>query len=129
MRRALLLGLIAATALRAHASMAAGTDDPFRNTDCSKAAVQMEMDYCANRAFAEADRKLNLLYRKLLASSDAKDRELLKTAERNWIAFRDSECAYETAGSEGGSIHPMEYSNCLRDKTDAHIKELVAQGP
>jgi len=72
-------------------------EDPFKGIDCKNAQVQMELNYCADRDFQAADKKLNATYRKLLDASDPKERELLKTAERNWIAYRDSECAYETA--------------------------------
>lgn len=116
-----------AIALLASLPALAGTpasDDPFKGIDCRKAKVQVELNYCADRGFQAADKKLNALYRKLLDAADAKDKELLKTAERNWIAWRDSECAYETAGSEGGSIQPMEYSECLTQKTEARTKEL-----
>ena len=102
----------------------AANDDPFRNLDCKNAKVQMELNYCADRDFQAADKKLNAVYRKLLDASDGREKELLKTAERNWIAYRDSECVYETANSEGGSIQPMEYSECLTQKTEARVKEL-----
>ena len=105
----------------------AATDDPFKNVDCKTARVQMELNYCADRDFKSADRKLNALYRKLLDGGDSREQERLKTAERNWLAYRDSECAVETAESEGGSIAPMEYSVCLTEKTEARIKELERQ--
>jgi uncharacterized protein YecT (DUF1311 family) len=110
------------------ARAAAGPDDPFKNLDCRKAVVQMELNACANREFETWDARLNALYRTLLKNADAKDLALLKTAERNWLSYRDSECAFETAGSEGGSIQPMEYSNCLTAKTRARIAELKSQG-
>jgi uncharacterized protein YecT (DUF1311 family) len=106
---------------------AAQSDDPFKGTDCNKAQTQMELNYCADKAFQAEDKTLNALYRKLMASYDAKDQALLRTAEKNWLAYRDSECEFETSGSEGGSIHPMEGSNCLTEKTKARIKELQAQ--
>ena len=84
----------------------AATDDPFRNVDCKTAKVQMELNYCADRDFKSADRKLNAVYRKLLSNSDSKEQALLKAAERNWIDYRDSECALETAGSAGGRVDP-----------------------
>lgn len=102
----------------------ASDDSPFKGINCKAATVQMELNYCADQDFQAADKKLNAIYRKLLDAAEPKDRDLLKAAERNWIAYRDSECAYEVAGSEGGSIQPMEYSNCLTEKTVAHIKEL-----
>lgn len=107
---------------------AAGADSPFKDIDCHKAQTQMELNYCADKAFQVEDKKLNALYRKLMASSDAKTQALLRAAERSWLAYRDSECEYETSDSDGGSIHPMEGSDCLAEKTKAHIRELQASG-
>ena len=122
MRRAAFLVLFLLP-LSGHAGAGAARD-PLKGGDCKNATVQMELNACAERDFEAADKKLNAVYRKLLDGAEAKEKEMLKTAERNWIAYRDSECAYETAGSEGGSIQPMEYSECLTQKTEAHIKEL-----
>ena len=52
--------------------------------------------------------------------------KLLQTAQRAWIAFRDAECTYSTADSEGGSIHPMEVSQCLTELTEARTKQLTS---
>ena len=106
----------------------AATDDPFKNLNCKVAKVQMELNYCADRDFKSADRKLNAVYRKLLAASDSKEQDLLNAAKRNWVAYRDSECELEATGSVGGSMHPMEYSVCLTQKTEAHIKDLEELG-
>jgi uncharacterized protein YecT (DUF1311 family) len=109
-----------------HAGVA--VHDSFKDLDCKKAAVQMELNACADREFESWDGKLNALYRTLIKNADLKDQALLKAAERSWLSFRDSECAFETSDSEGGSIHPMEYSNCLTEKTRARIAELKATG-
>ena len=121
------LALAATLCLSAASARAAASDDPFKDTDCKKAQTQIELDYCADKDFRVADTQLNALYRKLMAGYDARSQSLLKTAEKNWLAFRDSECAFETASSEGGSIQPMEESVCLAEKTKARIKELQAQ--
>lgn len=109
------------------ASAAGKSDDPFKDTDCKKAQVQIELDYCAGKDFDDADKKLNAIYRRLMSGNDAKSQALLKAAEKKWTAYRDSECEFETADSEGGSIHPMEGLICLVEKTKARIKELQAQ--
>jgi uncharacterized protein YecT (DUF1311 family) len=119
---------IAISAAAVHASAAAGSDDSFKDLDCKKASVQIELNVCADREFQTWDAKLNALYRTLLKAADPKDQTLLKSAERSWIAYRDSECDYETSDSEGGSIRPMEYSNCLTTKTRARIAELKSAG-
>ena len=82
----------------------AATDDPLKDVDCKTASVQIELNNCADRQFQASDKKLNVLYRKLLEAAGPKERELLKSAERNWLNYRDSECEYENAPDEGGSI-------------------------
>ena len=92
--------------------------------DCNKAITQTDMNMCADKDYQAADKKLNDIYRKVMAAEEGKDE--LKAAQRAWIVFRDAECTFETAGSEGGSIHPMEYSMCLTKLTKARTKELGA---
>ena len=121
------LGIVAVALLPLQAGAAETSDDPFKGVDCRRAQVQVNLDYCAGKDFEAQDKKLNALYRKLMSGYDAKSQTLLKTAEKNWLAYRDSECDFETAGSEGGTIHPMEGSICLTQKTKARIKELQAQ--
>jgi len=128
MKNHLIAPLYATLLLLPNFASRAATDDPFRNVNCKTAQVQMELDYCADREFKSADRKLNAVYRRLLDASDAKEQALLKAAERDWIAYRDSECALEAAGSLGGSMHPVEYSVCLTQKTEAHTKDLEELG-
>ena len=94
------------------------------DVDCSKAMTQMDMDFCAGKDYQAADKKLNDVYRKVSADEEGKDK--LKAAQRAWIVFRDAECTFETAASEGGSIQPMEYSMCLTKLTKARTKELSA---
>lgn len=107
-----------------YAQAGTSSSDPFKDLDCGKATVQMELNVCADREFKNWDAKLNALYRTLLKNAEPKEQALLKAAERSWLAYRDSECAYEVSGSEGGSIQPMEYSNCLTAMTRARIAEL-----
>jgi len=127
MRKNWCFGLASAALLSFPAVLAAKPADSSGSVDCKKAVTQIDLDTCAGRDFQTTDRKLNEVYRNLLNGADAKTAALLRTAERNWLTFRDSECDLETAGSEGGSIYPMEYSLCLKDKTAARIKELLSQ--
>ena len=122
-------GLLFAAALSAaEVAHAAAASDPSASLNCKTATVQMDLDACADRDFQAADKKLNAVYRALMQKAEAGDQALLKAAERNWLAYRDSECAYETSDSSGGSIHPMEVSACLTEKTKARIAELNRAG-
>ena len=84
------------------------------------------MNVCASEDYQAADAKLNQTYKKLVVRSDDNGRKLLQVAQRAWIAFRDAECAYTTAGSEDGSIHPMEVSQCLTELTEQRIQQLTS---
>ena len=90
---------------------------------CKNAVTQFDMNQCADKGYQAADQALNDVYRKVVTAQEG-DAAKLKAAQRAWIAFRDSECAFETADSEGGSIQPMEFSMCLTKLTAARTKEL-----
>lgn len=119
---------VTATALVVSAAGALGEDAaPYPVTDCSRLTTQMELNACAGVNLQAADAALNKLYRRVMAEADdAAAKEQLKDAERAWIAYRDKRCAYEAGPrEEGGSIWPMEMSNCLEQKTAARIRELT----
>jgi uncharacterized protein YecT (DUF1311 family) len=125
--RKYLIALGTGAAFIVQAAGVAIADDTFRNTNCNDTRNQMELNYCADRDFQVQDRILNALYRSLMAKYDARSRELLTAAEKNWLTFRDSECTFETQSSAGGSIRTMEYSVCLNRQTKARIRQLQAQ--
>jgi uncharacterized protein YecT (DUF1311 family) len=91
--------------------------------DCKNAVTQFDMNRCADKDYQAADKKLNDIYRMVMAEQGG-DNAKLKAAQRAWIQFRDNECRFETDASEGGSIYPMEYSICLTKLTTARTKQL-----
>lgn len=93
---------------------------------CDNAVSQNEMSRCAEDAFDRSDKVLNKVYSDTVKGLDAHGRDLLKTSERAWIAFRDAECTYQNEANEGGSIYPMVYAGCQTDLTKARIKQLQA---
>jgi uncharacterized protein YecT (DUF1311 family) len=97
---------------------------PAPAVDCKQAATQMDLDYCAGLDFKATDARLNTVYQQLMAKYDVQNQALLRAAEEKWIAWRDTECTYETALTVGGTIHPMMETECATEKTQAHIKEL-----
>jgi uncharacterized protein YecT (DUF1311 family) len=97
--------------------------------DCGKlGGTTHDLDQCYNRVYQQADAKLNAVYRQLTDKlSDPSERALLREAEQVWVQYRDKECAFETAGTRDGTIHPIEVSICLTGKTQAHVDELLHQ--
>lgn len=103
------------------AAAPAAADDKL---DCAHAEAQQDMNRCAEQDFERADAVLNRDYKKLLAGLDAPNAGLLRTAQRAWLSFRDSECKFEAAPNTGGSIYPLVYSGCLTALTKDRTKQL-----
>lgn len=106
--------------------------------DCTDAMSQAEINACAALDFEQADAELNRLWPSLIEDARAADREIdrrydqlpgyeevLRDAQRAWIAFRDAQCTDESyAEARGGSMAPMVYSNCLARMTRERIAQL-----
>jgi uncharacterized protein YecT (DUF1311 family) len=115
----LLCGLVLAT------GPALSQDKCDRNDDS-----QQMMNLCAGLDYQAADKRLNATYAGIVGDlrGDGKTLGLLRKTQRAWIAFRDAECAYAAADSEGGSIYPMLVSMCLTKVTNERIRQLEADG-
>jgi uncharacterized protein YecT (DUF1311 family) len=100
---------------------------PYPVSDCGQLTVQMEINACAGANLEAADAALNKVYQQVMVrQSDTASKDQLKDVERAWIAYRDRECALEVGPQgDGGSIWPMEMSNCLEEKTATRIRELT----
>jgi uncharacterized protein YecT (DUF1311 family) len=121
------VSLLACSLLLLLSRAALAGDMPPPPVDCKDAATQMQLDYCAGLDFKAADAKLNALYQVLMAKYNTNNQALLRDAEEKWLAWRDSECAYETALTVGGTIHPMLETECDTNETNDRIKELERQ--
>lgn len=100
--------------------------------ECAGAKNQHQLTECYDGIYRQADAELNAVYHHLAGNLAAEERTkeyavLLEAAERDWIAFRDKECEFETAVTRGGTIHPMELAICLARLTRARSNELKRQ--
>jgi len=93
--------------------------------DC-KDQTQMGLNQCAAVSYEKADEALNKAYKEaLLRLKDRGDAAgLLAKAQKSWLAFRDSECAFSSSGVSGGSIYPMIHAICLETLTRERTKQL-----
>ena len=91
------------------------------------AQSQMELNEEASKAFSKADNDLNRVYGALAEKVSPAGKEVLRRAQRTWLAFRDQECEFETLGSEGGSIHGMMVLQCQTRLTETRTTDLRAQ--
>ncbi len=89
-----------AVATLALATPAAALAQSVSGLDCSKAVATVELNACAERDFAKADRELNEVYRAALVRVDRDAanntvrrewRAALQDAQRKWLAYRESD--------------------------------------
>ena len=94
--------------------------------ECADAEDQATMNECAAKDLQAADAELNSLYHQIRQRivDDVDTRNLLRDAERAWVAFRDAECTFATSSTAGGSIWPMEYDACLTGLTQQRIEQF-----
>lgn len=93
------------------------------------AQTQGEMNQDAATEFQAADKKLNSIYRKLLADYADDDAFIagLKEAQRRWIVFRDAQLKMKYPDREPGyygSMQPLCEAMYLTELTQDRIKTL-----
>lgn len=104
---------------------------------CDKAVATAELNQCSARAFEIADDAMNASYKTALAvvATSAAPRpydrvsweKALRASQRAWLAYRDAECKGHVPMSwTGGTGTTSAVFECLRVKTDARTKDLVA---
>jgi uncharacterized protein YecT (DUF1311 family) len=89
--------------------------------------TQLEVTTQAARDFAEADGRLNKVYRALVAKLPSEHVAKLSEAQRTWLRFRDQECAFETMRTLGGSVHRTAEIYCQTRFTEERIGHLEVQ--
>jgi uncharacterized protein YecT (DUF1311 family) len=92
--------------------------------DCANAKTQLEMNVCAQQQFAEVDKQLNIIYKKVIAKCSIKQLTSLVKAQKAWLTYRDEHAAIERMLYDGGSIAPMMATGVKTTATQARIKEL-----
>lgn len=90
---------------------------PLYADECDDASTQTALNMCTAAQYEAADKKLNQTYQEALKRSSPQQAEMLKKAQKSWIAVRDNDCAFVGSGTEGSSGQPMVLNQCLADKT------------
>jgi uncharacterized protein YecT (DUF1311 family) len=97
-----------------------------RKVDCANATTQSEMTLCAQEEFSATDKQLNVLYQKVIAVCDTKERAALIKAQKTWLLYRDQHSEMMRSVNAGGSIATMTAYNAKTLSTQSRIKELQA---
>lgn len=91
---------------------------------CDVPETTVEMIECASQDLKGADGVLNETYRARMNDADELGRDLLRTAQRAWIKFRDAECDHERDSARGGTLAPVLQISCLTHLTKRRTNDL-----
>jgi len=95
---------------------------------CDKIAAQDALERCLQKEFDRADQQLNHSYNALRKRLDKDAQEMLKKAQRAWLAYRDSDCDFQSLASGNGPVSGQLYTDCRTEKTRRRIEELEHNG-
>lgn len=95
--------------------------------DCDR--DQTSMNLCARYQLVAAEKAMKASVDSLLsAKSEDVTKDRFRAAQLAWMNYRESNCAYEAVGVEGGSLHAFIELNCktrmTQDRT-AQIRESL----
>lgn len=90
----------------------------YQNCDGST----VDMIECVNGLRDKWDDRLNAAYRQIMEAESSSRKTALRNAQRQWIAYRDANCAYYAGGQ--GSIAGIETAVCQYALTRDRAQEL-----
>lgn len=82
--------------------------------------VRPAMRQCSGDEYGRQDARLNQAYRMTMQRLSRARQVTLRTSQRAWIARRDAICRRAAARYEGGTMAPLEQSQCA-------IRETIAR--
>ena len=95
-----------------------------RQPNCSNPQINVEYKECARLRYQAADRRLNDVYRQLVAKLNRQQRSVLYQEQIKWIKSRDKNCESEVYGNRGGTGYQGFLNECLERKTRQRTAEL-----
>ena len=95
-----------------------------RQPNCSNPQSNVEYKECARLRYQAADRRLNDVYRQLVAKLNRQQRSVLYQEQIKWIKSRDKNCESEVYGNRGGTGYQGFLNECLERKTRQRTAEL-----
>ncbi|WP_354687562.1 lysozyme inhibitor LprI family protein [Cupriavidus necator] len=91
----------------------------------AKAVSSADMLNCTSAELRQQDKTLNTAYQGLLRRLVAPRTGLLRVAQREWLQYRDANCAY-VADPGGGTAARVAGASCMAQMTAARARELRA---
>ena len=91
---------------------------------CQVPSSTAEETACFADALKKSDSQLNQMYRRVQSVVAGDNLVNLRTAQRLWMQFRDTNCKAEYELYEGGSAAPTVRLACKEEMTRKRVEEL-----
>lgn len=95
-----------------------------RQPNCNNAQTDIEIKECIRLRYEAADRRLNEVYKQLIAKLSREERSLLSEAQKGWIQLKENNCDFEVYGSRGRTGYRGFLNECLERMTQQRTAEL-----
>lgn len=103
---------------------APGDEIAQANVDCSNPRGTPEINFCAQKSYEAADKRLNEVYQKVVSGLSADQKDKLVDIQQTWIKFRDASCDFETYQARNGTGYIAYLSECKERLTKQRTADL-----
>jgi uncharacterized protein YecT (DUF1311 family) len=95
-----------------------------RQPNCNNPRSDIEIKECIRLRYEAADRRLNEVYKQLIAKLSREERSLLAESQKGWIQLKENNCDFEVYGSRRGTGYRGFLNECLERMTQQRTAEL-----
>ena len=92
--------------------------------NCDRPQGDVEVRACIRFRYELADKRLNEVYKQLIAKLSKEEKALLSESQLGWIKVRDNTCEFEVYRNRGGSGFQGFLNECLERATKQRTAEL-----
>ncbi len=92
--------------------------------NCDRPQGDVEARTCIRLRYEAEDKRLNEVYKQLIAKLSKEEKALLAEAQLGWIKQRDNTCEFQVYRNRGGSHFSGFLNECLERATKQRTAEL-----
>jgi len=119
-KRIALLAVVGTTSVLAQS----GRSVIAQQLNCDRPQGDVEVRACIRLRYELADKRLNDVYKQLIAKLNGEEKALLSEAQLGWIKQRDNTCEFEVYRNRGGTGYQGFLNECLERSTKQRTAEL-----
>lgn len=132
-RRRAVAALAAISLLTAGITLAAGpaparADDVYDRCIDASDGTNAAWAACGSDYVARADKALNATWKRVYGATEGQTKADLLAAQRAWIAFKETACAFYANGDWGREGEVLGYPACVTRIIEARTTDLEAYG-